>query len=67
MCMKCSKSICCRINRPAFEFGGRLSFFNPVIGSDIDRGIHTKAGHELLVARQKVGCIEFGDEVITRR
>ena len=31
--------------------------FNPVIGSDIDRGIHTKAGHELLVARQKLAAL----------
>lgn len=38
---------------------------NPVIGSGVDSGIHKKAGHELLVARQKIGCIEFGDAVIT--
>lgn len=38
---------------------------NPVIGSGVDSGIHTKAGHELLVARQKIGCIDFGDAVIT--
>ena len=44
-----------------------MPFFNPVIGFGIDRGIHTKAGHELLVARQKVSCIEFCDAVITRR
>lgn len=38
---------------------------NPVIGSGIDSGIHKKAGYELLAARQKIGCIEFGDAVIT--
>lgn len=38
---------------------------NPVIGSGIDSGIHKKAGPELLAARQKIGCIEFGDAVIT--
>ena len=38
---------------------------NPVIGSGVDSGIHKKAGHELLVARKKIGCIEFGDAVIT--
>ncbi len=38
---------------------------NPVIGSGVDSGIHKKAGHELLVARQKIGCIDFGDAVIT--
>lgn len=38
---------------------------NPVIGSGVDSGIHKKAGHELLAARQKIGCIEFGDAVIT--
>ena len=38
---------------------------NPVIGSGVDSGIHKKAGHELLLARQKIGCIEFGDAVIT--
>lgn len=38
---------------------------NPVIGSGVDRGIHKKAGHELLVARQKIGCIDFGDAAIT--
>ena len=38
---------------------------NPVIGSGVDSGIHKKAGHELLMARQKIGCIEFGDAVIT--
>ena len=38
---------------------------NPVIGSGVDSGIHKKAGYELLVARQKIGCIDFGDAVIT--
>lgn len=38
---------------------------NPVIGSGVDRGIHKKAGHELLAARQKIGCIDFGDAAIT--
>lgn len=38
---------------------------NPVIGSGVDSGIHKKAGQELLLARQKIGCIEFGDAVIT--
>lgn len=38
---------------------------NPVIGSGVDSGIHKKAGHELLAVRQKIGCIDFGDAVIT--
>ena len=38
---------------------------NPIIGSGVDSEIHKKAGHELLAARQKIGCIEFGDAVIT--
>ena len=38
---------------------------NPVIGSGLDSGIHKKSGYELLVARQKIGCIDFGDAVIT--
>lgn len=38
---------------------------NPVIGSGVDSGIHKKSGYELLVARQKIGCIDFGDAVIT--
>ncbi len=38
---------------------------NPVIGCGVDRGIHKKAGYELLVAREKIGCIDFGDAVIT--
>lgn len=38
---------------------------NPVIGSGVDSGIHKKAGPELLAARKKIGCIDFGDAVIT--
>lgn len=38
---------------------------NPVIGSGVDSGIHKKAGNELLAARQKIGCIDFGDAVMT--
>lgn len=38
---------------------------NPVIGSGVDSGIYKKAGHELLVARQKIGCIDVGDAAIT--
>lgn len=38
---------------------------NPVIGSGVDSEIHKKAGHKLLAARQKIGCISFGDAVIT--
>lgn len=38
---------------------------SPVIGSGVDSGIHKKAGHELLLARQKIGYINFGDAVIT--
>lgn len=38
---------------------------NPIIGSGVDRGIHKKAGEELLAARQEIGCIDFGDAVIT--
>ncbi len=38
---------------------------NPVIGSGVDSGIHKKAGHKLLKARQKIGCIDFGDAAIT--
>lgn len=37
----------------------------PVIGSGVDSGIHKKAGRELLLARQKIGRIEFGDAAIT--
>lgn len=37
----------------------------PVVGSGVDSAIHKKAGHDLLVARRKIGCIEFGDAVIT--
>lgn len=38
---------------------------NPVIGSGVDSGIHKKAGAALLAVRQKIGCIDFGDAVIT--
>lgn len=38
---------------------------NHVIGFCVDSGIHKKAGHELLLARQKIGCIDFGNAVIT--
>lgn len=38
---------------------------DPIIGSGVDSGIHKKAGHKLLLARQKIGCIDFGDAVIT--
>lgn len=38
---------------------------SPIIGSGVDSGIHKKAGYELLIARQKIGCINFGDAVIT--
>ncbi len=38
---------------------------DPVIGSGVDSGIHKKAGYELLLARQKIGCIDFGNAVIT--
>lgn len=38
---------------------------NPVIGSGVDSGIHKKAGHKLLEARKKIGCIDFGDAAIT--
>ncbi len=37
----------------------------PIIGSGVDIAIHKKAGYELLQARQKIGCINFGDAVIT--
>ncbi len=38
---------------------------NPIIGSGVDSGIHKKSGHELLMARQEIGCINFGDAAIT--
>ena len=38
---------------------------NPVIGTGVDSGIHKKAGRGLLDARKEIGCIEFGDAVIT--
>ena len=37
----------------------------PVIGTGVDSAIHKKAGRELLAARQKIGCIDFGDAAIT--
>lgn len=37
----------------------------PVIGTGVDAGIHKKAGPDLLVARQRIGSIDFGDAVIT--
>lgn len=37
----------------------------PVIGSGVDTAIHKKAWQELLLARKKIGCIDFGDAVIT--
>ncbi len=38
---------------------------NPVIGSGVDSAIHKKSGYKLLMARQKIGSIAFGDAVIT--
>ena len=38
---------------------------DPVVGSGVDAGIHKKAGHKLLVARQEIGSIDFGEAVIT--
>ena len=38
---------------------------NPVVGSGVDAGIHKKAGHKLLQARQKIGYIDFGEAAIT--
>lgn len=37
----------------------------PIIGYGVDSGVHKKAGDRLLVARQKIGDIPFGDAVIT--
>ena len=37
----------------------------PVIGTGVDSAIHKKAGNELLAARKKIGCIDFGDAAIT--
>lgn len=37
----------------------------PVIGTGVDSAIHKKAGRELLAARKKIGCIDFGDAAIT--
>lgn len=36
---------------------------NPVIGSGVVVGTHQKTGHKLLEARQKTGCIAFGEVV----
>lgn len=38
---------------------------NPVVGSGVDTAIHKKAGPLLLLTRQRIGCIAFGDVVIT--
>ena len=37
----------------------------PVIGLGTDSQIHEKAGPELLIARQKIGCIDAGCAAIT--
>lgn len=37
----------------------------PVIGTGVDSALHKKAGRELLAARQKIGCIDFGGAAIT--
>ena len=37
----------------------------PIIGSGVDSEIHRKAGHKLLLARQKIGSISFGDAAVT--
>lgn len=37
----------------------------PIVGSGVDRAIHEKAGAELFKAREKIGCIAFGDAVMT--
>ena len=36
-----------------------------VIGTGVDSAIHKKAGRELLAARKKIGCIDFGEAAIT--
>lgn len=38
----------------------------PVIGSGVDSVIHKKAGDRLLLARKKIGKIDFGDAAITK-
>ena len=38
----------------------------PVIGSGVDSAVHKKAGEKLLLARKKIGKIDFGDAVITK-
>ena len=37
----------------------------PVVGSGVDSSIHKKAGAELLMARQEIGEIAYGDVAIT--
>lgn len=39
---------------------------DPAVGSGVDSVIHSKAGHKLLLARQKIGPIGFGDAAITK-
>ena len=38
----------------------------PVVDSGVDSGIHKKSGDKLLLARKKIGKINFGDAVITK-
>ena len=38
---------------------------DPVVGSGVDTAIHKKAGPELILTRQRIGCIAFGNAVIT--
>ena len=38
----------------------------PIVGSGVDSTIHKKAGDKLLLARKKIGKIDFGDAVITK-
>lgn len=37
----------------------------PVIGYGVDSGVHKKAGAQLLLARQKIGDLSYGDAAIT--
>lgn len=37
----------------------------PIVGSGVDRAIHEKAGERLFQARKEIGCIAFGDAVMT--
>ena len=39
----------------------------PVIGTGVDSAIHKKAGRELLAARKKIGCIDFGGNFCSER